>query len=392
MLRSRRDRNLAPSFPEVRSGHGPDADATAPDGELVVREIQQARLRATPGSPPAARCRRCPARRAVARPLRRLRLVAPGGHRHDQMAVRGRQGGCSGTPFCRTEPHRAVGAVPVVPPAGLGIHETADRALKAARATCRPSRTGADPQVHRGPVGEAGSKAAAQPGEGLVHLQSLTEHVGTSRPSPRRHLSSSPRAARLPASAHNSGQRSRGTRAPPGSRWHRSCVELPVATRHTNGGAMGAIAGRRHCGHVSGSPGSLAEPEEPESSRPHGCGPPPGPPPESPAPECLPRCPTGAQSEPRPVVRRTPGGGDALGRHDQEVFFRLRLMHSERTAVRVGTGEPRTDSEDGQPSQDDTTRPRDPAPASGGRAALRPIRRARRHRDHGRNIPRSERY
>ncbi|MFI1836214.1 ATP-dependent DNA ligase [Streptomyces olivaceoviridis] len=38
MLRSRRDRNLAPSFPEVRSGHGPAADATALDGELVVRE------------------------------------------------------------------------------------------------------------------------------------------------------------------------------------------------------------------------------------------------------------------------------------------------------------------------------------------------------------------
>ncbi|WP_418346752.1 hypothetical protein [Streptomyces fodineus] len=61
VLRSRRDRNLAPSFPEVRFGHGPAADATALDGELVVREIQQARLRATPGSPPAARCRRCPA-------------------------------------------------------------------------------------------------------------------------------------------------------------------------------------------------------------------------------------------------------------------------------------------------------------------------------------------
>ncbi|WP_225101762.1 hypothetical protein [Streptomyces sp. CoH27] len=37
--------------------------------------------------------------------------------------------------------------------------------------------TGADPRVHRDPVGEAGSKAAAQPGEGLVHLQGVTEHV-----------------------------------------------------------------------------------------------------------------------------------------------------------------------------------------------------------------------
>ncbi|MER6032009.1 hypothetical protein [Streptomyces sp. NPDC001851] len=49
VLRSRRDRNLAPSFPEVRSGHGPAADATALDGELVVREIQQARLQANQG-------------------------------------------------------------------------------------------------------------------------------------------------------------------------------------------------------------------------------------------------------------------------------------------------------------------------------------------------------
>jgi hypothetical protein len=34
-----------------------------------------------------------------------------------------------------------VGAVPVVP-ADLGIHETADRALKTARATCRPTWSG----------------------------------------------------------------------------------------------------------------------------------------------------------------------------------------------------------------------------------------------------------
>jgi hypothetical protein len=90
-----------------------------------------------------------------------------------------------------------------------------------------------------------------------------------------------------------------------------------------------------------------------------------------PTPECLPRCATGAQSKPRPVVRRAPGGGDALGRRDQDVFFRLGLMHSERTAVRAPTGDPRTDSEDGQPSQDDT-RPRDPAPVSDGRTVLRP--------------------
>ncbi|MFF5521650.1 hypothetical protein [Streptomyces coeruleorubidus] len=38
--------------------------------------------------------------------------------------------------------------------------------------------SGTDPEVHRRPVGEAGNQQAAQPGEGFIGLQRLTEHVG----------------------------------------------------------------------------------------------------------------------------------------------------------------------------------------------------------------------
>ncbi|MFI6353776.1 hypothetical protein ACIBJF_14180 [Streptomyces sp. NPDC050743] len=41
--------------------------------------------------------------------------------------------------------------------------------------------TGADPEVYRRPVAEAGNQKPAQPGEGLVHLQGLAEHLGDLR-------------------------------------------------------------------------------------------------------------------------------------------------------------------------------------------------------------------
>lgn len=180
------------------------------------------------------------------------------------------------------------------------------------------------------------------------------EEIGTSSPSPRRHLSSSPRAERLSASAHSSGQRSRGTRAPPGSRWHRvvrgTRRHHPSHQRRGHGRHRGAppLRSRQRlpppARWLNRRSLSRASPMDALLNAAHLRGPLPSPPP---TPECLPRCATGAQSKPRPVVRTAPGGGDALGRRDQDVFFRLRLMHSERTAVRADTGDPRTDSEDG---------------------------------------------
>lgn len=136
VLRSRRGRNLAPSFPEVRSGRGPAARRDGPgrragrtgnpagspsSDSRVASSGAVPSLPGTPSSgPPTSSPSTCCAWRAPTRPGGRTRAPQ----------------GCSGTPLCRTEPHRAVGAVPVVPLADLGIHGTADRALP----TTRPVR------------------------------------------------------------------------------------------------------------------------------------------------------------------------------------------------------------------------------------------------------------